>query len=64
MKLLMNKKILSNDYIYDHFGEEAKQLHQLVENMDSFKIAMQAKAAHYSKAVQECLTQLQLSIRV
>ena len=57
----MNKKIISNDYIYDHFGEEAKQLHKLVESMDSFKISMQAKAAQYNKAVQVCLTQLQLS---
>jgi hypothetical protein len=23
MKLLMNKKVLNNDYIYNHFGEDA-----------------------------------------
>lgn len=39
-------------------------MHKLVEGMDSFKREMRAKAAQYNKAVQECLTQIQLSKKV
>jgi hypothetical protein len=63
MKQLMSKNVIINDFVYDQMGEEANELRRLVDRMDSFRDSMQAKAQQYSKAVQECLTHLQLNSR-